>query len=112
MTRATGSSEYRRGAEVPANLTEMDGNSADGADAQNGGVMPNTRSRTPRRSPGTIIIRVSEVRVPPPASLVEPIAPPKGRVWTEHAEMRLSDRRLEASEVEQGIRDGHRTFTV
>jgi hypothetical protein len=28
-------------------------------------------------------------------------------VWTEHAEMRLGDRRLEASEIEQAIRDGH-----
>ena len=28
-------------------------------------------------------------------------------VWTEHAEMRLGGRRLEAFEVEQAIRDGH-----
>jgi hypothetical protein len=28
-------------------------------------------------------------------------------IWTEHALMRLDDRRLEASEVEQAIRDGH-----
>jgi hypothetical protein len=28
-------------------------------------------------------------------------------VWTEHAEMRLGQRRLTASDVEQAIRDGH-----
>jgi hypothetical protein len=28
-------------------------------------------------------------------------------VWTEHAEMRLGQRRLTAPDVEQAIRDGH-----
>lgn len=28
-------------------------------------------------------------------------------VWTDHAEMRLDERRLTASEVEKAIRDGH-----
>ena len=28
-------------------------------------------------------------------------------VWTEHAEMRLGQRRLTVSDVEQAIRDGH-----
>lgn len=28
-------------------------------------------------------------------------------IWTEHAEMRLDERRLTRSEVEQAIRDGH-----
>ena len=28
-------------------------------------------------------------------------------VWTEHAEMRLRERRLDGPEVEQAIRDGH-----
>jgi len=27
--------------------------------------------------------------------------------WTEHAEMRLGQRRLEAADVEQAIKDGH-----
>lgn len=28
-------------------------------------------------------------------------------VWTEHAEMRLRERHLDASEVEEAIKDGH-----
>lgn len=28
-------------------------------------------------------------------------------IWTEHAEMRLRERRLDASEIEEAIRDGH-----